>query len=114
MKRNYKFKFKFLFNAILIVAFTIHISCIGYYIKNPDTPSVRVFTRELKNFSQLPVSFKLCAEEQANMNDRYRKFGYSNIYSFFQGRKRTWHGNWFGWAGHGEENQTLGTVLGKI
>ena len=114
MERNYIFKIKFLFNGILIIAFIVHISYIGYYIMNPDTPSVRVFTRDLKNFSQLPVSFKLCAEEQTNMNHRYRKFGYDNLYSFYQGRKKAWHGNWFGWAGHDEKNKTLGTVIGKM
>ena len=106
-------KFNILLNVILVLAFIIHITFIGYNIKYPDIPSVRVFSKHLRNVQDFPLSFKLCAEEQTNMQELYRKFGYDSIYAFYQGRQRLNRGTWFGWAGHGNGNETLGTVLGK-
>ena len=99
---------------MLVLTFITHITFIGYNIKYPDIPSVRVFSEDLRNIKDFPLSFKLCAEEETNMEERYRKFGYQNIQAFYQGRQKMEHGNWFGWAGHGNGNETLGTVLGKI
>ena len=62
---------------------------------------------------QFPLSFKLCAKEITNISDRYKQFGYTTVYAFYQGRKRFLRGKWFGWAGHGEGNQTLASVRGK-
>ena len=114
MKTSTMLKFNLLLNVILVLAFITHITFIGYNIKYPDIPSVRVFSKDLRNVKDFPLSFKLCAEEQTNMRERYRKFGYDSIYAFYQGRQSLGHGTWFGWAGHGNGNVTLGTVLGKI
>ena len=105
-------KFNRLFNAILVLAFIIHISYIGYSIKYPETPSVRVYLRNLSDLMKFPVSFKLCAEEKINPTARYKKYGYENVVAFFQGRPDM-YGNWFGWAGHRNGNETLGKVTGK-
>ena len=114
MKTSNMLKLNLLINVILVLVFIIHITFIGYNIKYPDIPSVRVFSKDLRNIKDFPLSFKLCAEEETNMKERYRKFGYDSIYAFYQGRQRMEGGNWFGWAGHGNGNETLGTVLGKI
>ena len=113
MKQNMK-KLAYILNATLVIAFIIHISLIGYNIKHPDVPSVRVYTRELKDLN-FPLSFKLCVKEHKRIKDRYLKYGYNNVHSFFQGRKRFFGGDWFGWAGHhGSGNETLGPVKGII
>ena len=97
-----------------MVAFIIHICIIAYNIKHPDFPSVRVHSRLLKDLHEFPLSFKFCARELKNVSDRYRKFGYNSAYAFFQGRKDFFQGEWFGWAGHSEENVTLASVKGMI
>ena len=88
-------------------------SSIAYHINHPDFPSVKVYSRNLKDLQQFPLSFKLCAKELTNGSERYRKFGYNNVYAFYQGRKKFLRGNWFGWAGHGDGNETLATVKGR-
>ena len=105
-------KLPFLFNGTLVIAFIIHISIIAYNIKHPDFPSVKVYSKNLQDLDEFPLSFKLCARELSNITDRYREFGYNNVWSFFQGRRRFTAGKWFGWAGHGEGNKTLASVIG--
>ena len=113
MKQNIR-KLAYIFNATLVIAFLIHISLIGYNIKHPDVPSVRVDSRDLMDLNRFPLSFKLCVKEHNKIKDRYRKYGYNNVNSFFQGRKRYFAGKWFGWAGHhGSGNETLGPVEGS-
>ena len=95
------------------MAFIIHISTIAYNIKHPDFPSVKIYSRNLKDLDEFPLSFKLCARELTNITDRYKEFGYRNVYAFFQGRKVFHEGKWFGWAGHGVGNETLASVVGR-
>ena len=103
----------FVLNGTLVIASIIHISTIAYKIKHPDFPSIKVYSRNLKDLDQFPLSFKLCARELVNISDRYRKFGYNDVYAFFQGRRSYWRGKWFGWAGHDEGNETLTSVIGR-
>ena len=106
-------KLPFLFNSTLVIAFIIHISIIAYNIKHPDFPSVKVYSKNLQDLDEFPISFKLCARELTNMTGRYREFGYNDVYAFFQGRRGFFAGKWFGWAGHGEGNKTLASVIGR-
>ena len=107
-------KLPFLFNGTLVIAFMIHISSIAYNITHPEFPSVKVYSRNLKDLDEFPLSFKLCARELSNVSDRYRNFGYHDVYAFFQGRTNFFQGKWFGWAGHdGSGNKTLASVIGK-
>ena len=105
-------KLPFLFNGTLVIAFIIHISIIAYNIKHHDFPSVKVYSKNLQDLDEFPISFKLCATELTNKTDRYKEFGYNDVYAFFQGRKRFGAGRWFGWAGHGEGNKTMASVIG--
>ena len=59
---------------------------------------------------EFPVSFQICVKEQTNSQDRYIKFGYDNIWSFYKGIT-DYDGVWVGWAGH---NSTKTSVKGKI
>ena len=106
-------KLPFLFNGTLVIAFIIHISIIAYNIKHPDFPSVKVYSKNLQDLDEFPLSFKLCAKELTNITHPYRKLGYNSVYAFFQGSRRFWEGEWFGWAGHGEGNETLASVIGR-
>ena len=106
-------KIPFLVNGCLVMAFIIHISTIAYNIKHPNFPSVKVYSRNLKDLDEFPLSFKLCARELTNITDRYKEFGYGGVYAFFQGSRGFFGGKWFGWAGHGEENKTLASVVGR-
>ena len=106
-------KIPFLVNGCLVMAFIIHISTIAYNIKHPNFPSVKVYSRNLKDLDEFPLSFKLCARELTNITDRYKEFGYGGVYAFFQGSRGFFGGKWFGWAGHGEKNKTLASVVGR-
>ena len=72
-----------------------------------------MYSRNLSDLNEFPLSFKFCIEELTNVSDRYKKFGYNTVYAFFQGKIDYFDGEWVGWAGHGEGNETLASVKGK-
>ena len=74
---------------------------------------MKVYSRDLRDLHEFPLSFKFCIKELTNGSDRYQKFGYNSVYAFFQGKIDFFHGEWVGWAGHGEGNETLASVQGK-
>ena len=107
-----KFQLKLLLtlNLTFTIVFLGHIFGIGYKLLYPDNPSVRIYNRNLSEVD-FPLSFKLCLFEQTNASDRYLNIGYSNVYWFFEGKSM--FGEHFGWKGHSENNETLGSVQGK-
>ena len=107
-----KFQLKLLLalNLIFTIIFLLHIFGIGHKLLYPDNPSVRIYNRNLSEVD-FPLSFKLCLFEQRNTSDRYLNIGYSNVYWFFEGKSK--NGEVFGWNGHSNYNQTIGSVQGK-
>ena len=71
-----------------------------------------MYSRNLRDLHESPLSFKFCIKELRNASDRYQKFGYNSVYAFFQGKIDYFDGEWVGWAGHGEGNETLASVEG--
>ena len=96
-----------LMNFVFSLVLLVHVAFIGYRIKFPQHPSTKMYAKALDEF---PVSFQICVKEQTNSQDRYIKFGYDNIWSFYKGIT-DYDGVWVGWAGH---NSTKTSVKGKI
>ena len=112
MEVQFKFKARLLFfiNALFLFAFFVHVGYIGYGIKYPDTPSIKRYTKDFNELDEFPISFKLCVSELTNPHNRYQKFGYDSIWSFFKGRADD--GVWVGWTGH--NNSTKRSVRGRF
>ena len=104
-------------NTFFSFAFFVHVTFIGYGIKYPHAPSVKLFTKNFNELDELPISFKVCVSELTNSHDRYKKFGYNNVWSFYRGNLRYYKGKvndertWVGWAGH-KNNSTVNSVKG--
>ena len=77
-----KSRLPLLVNTIFSLVFFVHVAIIGYGIKYPEDLSTKTYKKELNEF---PVSFKICVKELVNSQDRYKKFGYQNIWSFYRG-----------------------------
>ena len=88
----------------------MHLFTIGFYLINPEYPSIRVYNKELKQIN-FPLYFKICATELNNFNERYQKMGYSNEHNFFNGYSR-FERNIIGWGGHNENGSTLYHIKG--
>ena len=97
-------------NLIFANAFLIHIAIIGYWRVYPENPSIRIYYKDLKDI-EFPFSFKICVREQKHAAQRYKKIGYKEIFLFFEGRP-DYNASTLGWAGHGRNKSTLGTVTG--
>ena len=107
---KFQLKLSLTLNLIFTIVFLGHIFSIGHKLLYPDNPSVRIYNRNLSEVD-FPLSFKLCLFEQRNASDRYLNIGYSNVYWFFEGKSM--FADYFGWNGHAENNETLGSVQGK-
>ena len=83
--KNLKSRLLPLVNAIFTLVFVVHASIIGYNIKYPEHVSITTYTKDLKDMEEFPVSFKICVKELVNSQDRYRKFGSKNVWSFYRG-----------------------------
>ena len=105
-----KMKLLLILNLLFTFVFMGHIFFVGRKLMYPDNPSVKIYTRNLSEID-FPLSFKLCLFEQKNASKRYLDIGYWNDYWFFEGKSK--FGEHFGWNGHSENNETLGSVQGK-
>ena len=105
-----KMKLTFFLNTCFSLAFFVHMAFIGYGIRYPDTPSIKFYTKSFKEMEEFPISFKLCVSELANSHDRYKKFGYDSLWSFYKGIAND-EGTWVGWSGH-KDNSTITSVRG--
>ena len=100
----------FFINTCFSFAFFVHVAFIGYGIIYPDTPSIKLYTKSFKEMDEFPISFKLCVSELTNSHNRYKRFGYDSIWSFYKGVAND-EGKWVGWSGH-KDNSTITSVRG--
>ena len=96
---------------LLIVTCTIHISSIGYAIFFPNLPEIRVYKKDLKDI-EFPISFRICAYELTNKNERFKKMGYKSASNYFRGRSM-FNESLVGWGGQTENGSNIGTIQGK-
>ena len=97
---------------IFTSSFIVHIFFIWSKILKPDIPNVRVYKSPLKDI-EFPLVFKICADQNKNENERYRRVGYKNYGAFYRGRSM-YNETLVGWGGHSENFTNIGTVEGKV
>ena len=71
-------------NFIFFCAFICHIIIIGYGLKNPSIPNVKVYHKDFKDI-EFPLIFKLCVRELENGSQRYMRLGYEEERSYYYG-----------------------------
>ena len=90
---------------------TVHIISIGYGIFCPNLPTIRVYKKDLKDI-EFPISFRICAYELTNKDDRFIKLGYRSASNYFRGRSM-FNESLVGWGGHTKNGTNIGTIEGK-
>ena len=110
-----KLRLPFFIKSVFTLFFFVHATLIGYSIKYPDYPSTKQYTKDLNKMISFPLNVDICVIEQTNSNDRYSRFGYDTIWSFYKGITRDYaNTTWAGWAGQSNFNSTVKNVEGKI
>ena len=105
-------KFVKLLNFLFLCVFFGHILQIGYNLKNPEIPSVKVYKKQLKDI-EFPITFKLCLLEKSTSSDRYKSLGYNDSQGFYRGQNR-FDQSVVGWNGHTSNKTTLASIQGKL
>ena len=106
--KQYKLRLPLFINAVFALIFLVHATLIGYGIMYPDEPSQKIYTKDLSTFDSFPLKFKICVKEKSNPRNRYRKFGYDDIWAFYQGTNSLFgFGTWVGWGGHTKPNKSV-------
>ena len=94
-----KFRLPIIINSVFTLVFLVHAAFIGYGIKYPDQPSIKLYKKDVNELDSFPVSFKFCVKELENPSERYKKVGYSNVWDFHKGLKDS-SGSLVGWSGN--------------
>ena len=105
---NFKF-IRFFLNIALAIACVSHIGINAYYELYPDIPSIKQYKTDLGKIV-FPVSFTICVREKSNQTERYKAFGYSGYWDFYNGESHI-RERIFGWNGDFENGSSL-TVKG--
>ena len=106
-----KSRLPIIINSVFTLVFFVHAAFIGYGIKCPDHPSIKLYSKNIDEFDVFPISFKFCVKELENPLERYRKVGYANAWDFFKGITDS-SGSWVGWSGNNTGNTTRTSVEG--
>ena len=106
---NITSKLPIIVNIIFTMVFIVHISFIGYGMKYPTNPEIKIYSKELKDLGEFPIVFKLCLKELESFDERYKRHGYNSIFDFFKGNLSG--GKMVGWAG---QKKSGGSVKGNI
>ena len=99
-----KSRLPIIINSVFTLVFLVHAAFIGYGIKYPDQPSIKLYTKDINELDSFPISFKVCVKELVNSSERYEKLGYSNVWDFYKGLKDS-SGSLVGWSGNKTGNK---------
>ena len=104
---------KILWSFIYACCFCCFIVQISILAKDELYPNLPGSHKEEKHLDDIefPILFKLCINPYLDALQLH-KAGYRNMFHYFTGRSR-FNGSIYGWAGHTEEGEDLGTVTGK-
>ena len=94
--------------TIFLLVFFVHISFIGYYTIHPEMPTIEKHIVDFKDI-EFPFIFRLCAMENFNKDEKYKRLGYKNVYDFFLGESM-YNSTIYGWNGHMENGSTIGEL----
>ena len=116
-KTQDKFKFeafyiviKYIINSCLILACVVHLLYITYFEFNPVIPEIVVYRKNIEDFEEFPITFKICVEETNNI-ERYMKVGYAGFNKLYTG-KSAYNSTTFGWHGHMQNGSTYAFTEG--
>ena len=96
-------------NIILALACITHISFILHNLLYPDFPTIKQYSKNLKDI-EFPIVFRICAEKLQDEEKKYNTVGYRNMFDFFLGQSM--YGHAYGWAGHTKNGSIIGSVKG--
>ena len=88
----------------------VHVSFILYYNLYPDVPSIKVYSKSMKNM-YFPICFKICFNEKGR--DRFERLGYLYDQRFFRG-ENVFNRSIVGWLGHTRNGSTFNDFEGTI
>ena len=94
-----KSRLPIMINSVFTLVFLVHAAFIGYGIKYPDHPSIKLYSKDVDELDEFPISFKFCVKELENPFERYKKVGYAHIWDFYKGLTDS-SGSWVGWSGN--------------
>ena len=66
------------------MACVVHLLYITYFEFNPVIPEIVVYRKNIEDFEEFPITFKIYAEETINI-ERYMKVGYDAFGNFYEG-----------------------------
>ena len=101
----------YIINSVFIIACLIHLCYLGYYVVNPEFPTITVDKVDLKDID-FPLVLRLCIGEPKDGHLRFRKVGYGTYGKFYYGQSFYNH-SLFGWKGHFANGSTFNSVEGK-
>ena len=94
-----KSRLPMIMNTVFTLVFLIHAAFIGYGIKYPDQPSIKLYTKDLSELDSFPISFKICVKELENPSERYNRVGFATVWTFYSGLP-DYSGLFVGWSGN--------------
>ena len=103
-----KMIFLSLTKIIILITWFVHVSFIFYYNLYPDVPSMKVYSKSMKNMD-FPICFKICFNEKGK--DRFERLGYKYDKSFFVG-ENYFNRSIVGWLGHTRNGSSFNTFEG--
>ena len=93
---------------IIFKIWFVHVSFIFYYNLYPDVPSIKVYSKSMKNMD-FPICFKICFSEKEK--DRFKRLGYNYDKMFFYG-ENDFNTSIVGWLGHTRNGSIFNTFEG--
>ena len=96
---------------ISALALITHISFIIFNLLYPDIPTMKHYSRNLKDID-FPIAFRICAEKLQDEEEKFNSVGYRNMFDFFLGQSM--YGSAYGWAGHSKNGSIIGPVEGHF
>ena len=97
---------------LFLLVFFVHVSFIGYFTIHPELPTIEKHIVDFKDI-EFPFIFRLCATEKKDKDEKYRQFGYKNVYNLFLGESM-YNRSIYGWNGHQENGSTIKGIEGIV
>ena len=112
MRKPFLRRIIYFLNFFLLIICIINSCQVVDRLLHPELPSTRKSETDLKDI-EFPLSFRICLYKLKDINKRYQKLGYKDVYKFFLGRSR-FNNSRFGWNGHTEKGGIIGSTEGYL
>ena len=93
---------------LVLITWFVHVAFILYRNVYPDVPSMKVYTKSLKDM-EFPICFKICVNEKGK--DRFLELGYKYDQRLFRGESK-YNSSVLGWLGHKRNGIRLKSIEG--